>query len=150
MLVGEVYLFDPVRLAAYLEPGELHMAHNFIVAQLPVGRGGVPARRSPPHPAPWPAWFLGNHDMSRPASRLGRRQARAALLLLYSLRGTPFIYQGEELGLPDAYIPAERVVDVDGRDPRADPDPLAPRAGAWLHDRRAVAPVRRRRRRAER
>ena len=37
--------------------------------------------------------------------------------MLYALRGTPFIYQGEELGLPDAHIPPDRIVDVDGRDP---------------------------------
>jgi alpha-glucosidase len=48
------------------------------------------------------------------------------LLLLYALRGTPFVYQGEELGLPDAEIPPERVVDVDGRDPERAPMPWRP------------------------
>jgi alpha-glucosidase len=47
-------------------------------------------------------------------------------LMLYTLRGTPFIYQGEELGLPDADIPPERVVDVDGRDPERAPIPWRP------------------------
>ena len=70
----------------------------------------------------WPAWFLANHDLPRTASRFdddghGPARARALALMLYALRGTPFIYQGEELGLPDAAIPPERVVDVDGRDP---------------------------------
>jgi alpha-glucosidase len=46
--------------------------------------------------------------------------------MLYALRGTPFIYQGEELGLPDADIPRERVVDVDGRDPERAPIPWQP------------------------
>jgi alpha-glucosidase len=46
--------------------------------------------------------------------------------MLYALRGTPFVYQGEELGLPDAEIPPERVVDVDGRDPERAPIPWAP------------------------
>jgi alpha-glucosidase len=46
--------------------------------------------------------------------------------MLYALRGTPFIYQGEELGLPDAPIPPERVVDVDGRDPERAPIPWSP------------------------
>ena len=46
--------------------------------------------------------------------------------MLYALRGTPFIYQGEELGLPDAEIPPERVVDVDGRDPERAPIPWTP------------------------
>jgi alpha-glucosidase len=128
MLVGEVYLFDTGRLAAYVEPDQLHMAHNFIVAQQP---WDATAFRTAIETAPgdWPAWFVGNHDMSRPATRLGARQARAALLLVYALRGTPFIYQGEELGLPDARIPPERIVDVDGRDPERAPIPWRPGTG---------------------
>jgi alpha-glucosidase len=47
-------------------------------------------------------------------------------ILLYALRGTPFVYQGEELGLPDAEIPADRIVDVDGRDPERAPIPWRP------------------------
>ncbi len=126
MLVGEVYLFENEPLARYVRPGQLHMAHNFIVAKLP---WDATAFRAAIETAPgdWPAWFLGNHDMPRPATRLGARQARAALLLLYALRGTPFIYQGEELGLPDARIPPERIVDVDGRDPSRAPIPWTPR-----------------------
>ena len=46
--------------------------------------------------------------------------------MLYALRGTPFVYQGEELGLPDAEIPPDRVVDVDGRDPERAPIPWRP------------------------
>ncbi len=46
--------------------------------------------------------------------------------MLYALRGTPFVYQGEELCLPDAEIPADRVVDVDGRDPERAPIPWEP------------------------
>ena len=60
--------------------------------------------------------------------------------MLYALRGTPFIYQGEELGLPDAQIPPDRVVDVDGRDPERAPIPwtperpatASPRGEPWL------------------
>ncbi len=68
--------------------------------------------------------------------------------MLYTLRGTPFIYQGEELGLPDATIPPDRVVDVDGRDPERAPIPWTPRrARPRLHRRRRrVAAVHRRRR----
>jgi alpha-glucosidase len=79
----------------------------------------------------WPAWFLSNHDFARVVSRygggdLGQARARAAAMLLYTLCGTPFIYQGEELGLPDAEIPPDRVVDVDGRDPVRAPIPWGP------------------------
>ena len=74
---------------------------------------------------------------------------RAILVMLYALRGTPFIYQGEELGLPDAEIPPERVVDVDGRDPERAPIPwTADAPGHGFTHRRAVAAVRRGRRRA--
>ena len=59
----------------------------------------------------WPNWVLGNHDRSRVASRLGPAQARVAAMLLLTLRGTPTIYQGEEIGMTDVPIPPERVQD---------------------------------------
>jgi alpha-glucosidase len=62
-------------------------------------------------PGAWPNWVLGNHDRSRLASRLGLRQARVAAMLLLTLRGTPTIYQGEEIGMTDVQIPPERVQD---------------------------------------
>ena len=55
--------------------------------------------------------MLGNHDRSRVASRLGPAQARVAAMLLLTLRGTPTIYQGEEIGMTDVPIPPERVQD---------------------------------------
>jgi alpha-glucosidase len=85
------------------------------------------------HIPAWPAWFLSNHDNPRPATRfdhdgLGAQRARAILVMLYALRGTPFIFQGEELGLPNATIPPDRIVDVDGRDPERAPIPWTPDA----------------------
>jgi alpha-glucosidase len=77
----------------------------------------------------WSAWFLENHDHSRVATRYaaapesGQRRARTAAMLICTLRGTPFLYYGQELGLPDAHIPPDRVVDVDGRDPERSPMP---------------------------
>ena len=74
----------------------------------------------------WPNWVLGNHDQSRIATRVGRERARLAMLLLLTLRGTPTIYYGEEIGMEDAHIPADRVRDPweinmpglgEGRDP---------------------------------
>jgi alpha-glucosidase len=59
----------------------------------------------------WPNWVLGNHDRPRVASRIGRRQARIAAMLLLTLRGTPTIYQGEEIGMTDVPIPPERIQD---------------------------------------
>src|SRR4051794_13436281 len=88
----------------------------------------------------WPNWVLGNHDRSRVASRIGREQARVAAMLLLTLRGTPTIYQGEELGLTDVPIPPELVQDPWeknvpglglGRDPVRTPMPWdgSPNAG---------------------
>ncbi|CUH39233.1 Oligo-1,6-glucosidase [Jannaschia seosinensis] len=61
----------------------------------------------------WPNWVLGNHDRARiaSASRAGRAQAPVAAMMLLTLRGTPTIYQGEELGMENVEIPPERVVD---------------------------------------
>src|SRR6185369_12632226 len=65
----------------------------------------------------WPTWVLSNHDNSRHRTRYGTEaRARAAAVLLLTLRGTPFLYAGEELGLEDARVPPERVVDPGGRD----------------------------------
>ena len=82
-------------------------------------------------PSAWPDHTLSNHDNPRTVSRyapagdlaLGRRRARLAALMLLTLRGTPFLYYGEEIGMADTPIPPERVVDVAGRDPERTPMP---------------------------
>jgi alpha-glucosidase len=66
----------------------------------------------------WHNWVLANHDNSRVASRLGPAQARVAAMLLLTLRGTPTLYNGEEIGMRDVPVPPERV-----RDPAALEDP---------------------------
>lgn len=62
-------------------------------------------------PGAWPNWVLGNHDRGRIASRVGPAQARVAMVLLLTLRGTPTIYQGDELGMENVPIPPDRVRD---------------------------------------
>jgi alpha-glucosidase len=69
----------------------------------------------------WPDYTLTNHDRSRATTRYGPRNARVAALMLLTLRGTPFIYYGEEIGMTDVPIPPARIVDVDGRDPERTP-----------------------------
>src|SRR5262249_5175883 len=59
----------------------------------------------------WPNWVLGNHDRARIASRVGTEQAHIAAMLLLTLRGTPTIYYGDEIGLPQVNIPPDRVRD---------------------------------------
>lgn len=62
-------------------------------------------------PWDWPNWVLGNHDQPRLASRLGEAQARVAATLLFTLRGTPTWYYGDEIGMVNGEIPWERVQD---------------------------------------
>ena len=127
MIVGEVYLLDLKKLVGYINTGdELHLAHNFVFFHLPwqaaAYRASVQEFTELTEVSSWPAWFLENHDHSRVATRYagepgsGQRRARVAAMLICSLRGTPFLYYGQELGLPDAEIPADRIVEVDGRD----------------------------------
>ncbi|MGE4062064.1 MAG: alpha-amylase family glycosyl hydrolase [Rhodospirillaceae bacterium] len=59
----------------------------------------------------WPNWVLGNHDRTRVASRVGAAAARTAAMLLLTLRGTPTLYYGEELGMTDGVIPPDKVQD---------------------------------------
>jgi alpha-glucosidase len=68
----------------------------------------------------WPNWVLGNHDRSRIASRVGPAQARVAAMLLLTLRGTPTVYYGDELGIED--VPIEHMADPGmARDPARTP-----------------------------
>ena len=132
MAVGELYLPTQRDLAAYVTSGdELHMAHNFFLIAAPwdaaAYRADIAEWQELLEPDAWPAWCLGNHDHPRLASRLGAARARVAAMLLVTLRGTPFLYQGDELGLRDVPVAPEAVVDVDGRDPERAPIPwLAP------------------------
>lgn len=59
----------------------------------------------------WPNWVLGNHDQHRVASRVGKGQARVAMTLLLTLRGTPTLYYGDEIGMVDGEISPDRVQD---------------------------------------
>jgi alpha-glucosidase len=136
MIVGEVAIHDLPRVVSYVTAGDqLHLAHNFVFIELPwdacAFRASIDEFEALADLHTWPAWFLENHDNPRVASRFGAgghgaRRARAVLVLLHALRGTPFLYQGQELGLPDAAVPPERVVDVDGRDPERAPLPWRP------------------------
>jgi alpha-glucosidase len=137
VLVGEVY-FEPHRLMRYYgrEGRGAHLPFNFALVTLE-WRADVIARAVATYEAllpanAWPNWVLGNHDQPRVASRVGDAQARVAAMLLLTLRGTPTLYYGDELGLPDAVVPEPRVVDVDGRDPERSPMPWSasgPHAG---------------------
>ena len=135
-MVGEVGLLFTEQVATYYgQDDELHMSFNFppIFARweaaawrecVDVTQSSLDSRDA------WPTWVLSNHDQPRHRTRYGSEaRARAATVLLLTLRGTPFLYMGEELGLEDAVIPEDRVVDPGGRDGCRSPVPWTPEEG---------------------
>lgn len=118
VLIGEIYL--PVdRLMQYYggERPEVHLPFNFQLIDTPWEAHALASvitnYEAALPPGGWPNWVLGNHDRSRVASKRGPAQARVAAVLLLTLRGTPTLYYGDELGLSDVMIEASQV-----RDPR--------------------------------
>ncbi len=114
MLVGEVFLFDVARVARYVGPTRLHQAFNFTVMRAPFEaaalRETVEAALKLFDPS---TWVLSNHDLVRHVTRygggaLGRRRGLAVTALLLALPGSPYLYQGEELGLEESDVPADR------------------------------------------
>ena len=128
VLIGEVGVEDPARLAQYLRSDELHAAFNFPFMATPwsaVALRGIINDTLDAHRevGATPTWVLSNHDATRHVTRLGRphtgfrrrelddvlaadlalgtRRARAAILLMLALPGCAYLYQGEELGLPE-------------------------------------------------
>jgi alpha-glucosidase len=132
MLVGEIYL--PVeRLMAYygVSGSGAHLPFNFQLIRLPWNAREIAAaveRYEALLPSyAWPNWVLGNHDKSRIATRVGPAQARVAAMLLLTLRGTPTMYYGDEIGMHDVPIGSDRVQDpfeknVPGLGLRRDPE----------------------------
>ncbi len=116
-------------LAEYTRPGRLHLCYTFDLLGLDL-RGGAAGgeevagalRRHEAAGAAGACWALSNHDVCRAATRLcppgatPSQTAPLALALLLSLRGAPCLYQGEELGLPEAEVPYELLVDPYGRE----------------------------------
>ncbi|HZQ12547.1 MAG TPA: alpha-amylase family glycosyl hydrolase [Pseudolabrys sp.] len=116
LMIGELYLpFE--RLMAYYgrDLTGAHLPFNFALLTAPWQAREI-ARLVDDYEAAlpmggWPNWVLGNHDRPRVLSRVGEAQARVAAMLLLTLRGTPTLYYGDEIGLPQAVIPPERVRD---------------------------------------
>jgi alpha-glucosidase len=136
LLLGEIHLPTTAQVARYhgcaAEP-EMHLAFNYppllapwdatawrqciddVRAHIEQGAGA------------WPTWVLSNPDFPRPPTRYGSdERARAAAVLLLTLRGTPFLFAGEELGLHDAVIAPDQQVDPGGRDGARAPIPWTP------------------------
>ena len=113
LLIGEMHLYDWNEWASYFGPNldEFHLPYNFgllnVEWRADAIRELVRAIENALPTGAWPNWVVGNHDESRVASRLGPDLARTAMLLLLTLRGTPTIYYGDELGFVDADVPPE-------------------------------------------
>lgn len=119
LMIGEIYL--PInQLVAYygIDGKGAHLPFNFqllllpwearqIAAAIDQYEGALPVQG-------WPNWVLGNHDQPRITSRIGKEQARVAALLLLTLRGTPTIYYGDEIGMRDVPIQFDEVQDPQG------------------------------------
>jgi alpha-glucosidase len=116
VLIGEIYL--PVeRLVAYYgrDLNGLHLPFNFSLLNSPWNARAI-ANLIEDYEAHlpaggWPNWVLGNHDRPRIASRIGAEQTRVAAMLLLTLRGTPTIYYGDEIGMEQVPIPEDRIRD---------------------------------------
>ncbi|HCI46539.1 MAG TPA: alpha-glucosidase [Rhodospirillaceae bacterium] len=162
-MVGEVHDENDMALAKQYSADEtlLHTAYNFALFARPQSAATLQAIFQTYDNLPgdcWPSWAMSNHDVSRTVSRWSTdgdryiadpERAKQLNALLALLPGSVFLYQGEELGLPDGPIPDDRIVDpavgrgsvVEGRDPCRVPMPWEadrPQAGftaaddAWL------------------
>ncbi len=145
VLIGEAYLPIDRLMMYYGEAlGGFHLPFNFHLLRTPWEALSIAALirqyEAALPPGGWPNWVLGNHDKPRAATRLGGiAQARLAAMLLLTLRGTPTIYYGEEIGMSNVDIPPQAVMDPWernvpglglGRDPCRTPMCWTPGAGA--------------------
>jgi alpha-glucosidase len=119
IMIGEIYL--PIaKLVTYYGTDNrgVHLPFNFQLLMLPWSSQKISMTIQEYESAlprdGWPNWVLGNHDQPRIASRIGPDQARVAALMLFTLRGTPTVYYGEEIGMRDVPIPAAEIVDPQG------------------------------------
>ena len=116
VLIGEIYL--PIqKLVAYYgrELTGAHLPFNFALISTQWNAHAIAKLideyEAALPPGAWPNWVLGNHDRQRIASRVGIDQARVAAMLLLTLRGTPTLYYGDEIGMPQVDIRLDQVRD---------------------------------------
>jgi glycosidase len=112
--IGEIHIFDWDEWASYYgkDLDELHMPFNFGLLNVSWNAQAVrevvdSVEEALPEGA-WPNYVLGNHDEPRLASRYGRDEARVAAMLLLTLRGTPTLYYGDEIGMTEVPVPPDR------------------------------------------
>ena len=148
VLLGETYVWDLETLASYYgrQDDELQLAFNIPFVHARLEKGAMSSiveaveERFPPHA--WPCWTGSNHDAGRLASRWcggDHRKIRCSLMLLLTLRGTPVLYYGDEIGLTNVDLTREQLLDpvgrrfypaYPGRDPARTPMPWESGPGA--------------------
>ena len=132
MSVGELFASEAERAAALT--AERHMVFDWALLAAPWSaeayRSAIWLRESMFGDDRWLANVLSNHDQSRQATRLAASAgisdtdgvARAAAVVLLTIRGTPFMYYGEEIGLRDIAVPDDEIIDPPARRALVDPD----------------------------
>jgi alpha-glucosidase len=116
LMIGEIYLPLQRLVTYYGTAGKgCHLPFNFQLIEVPWHAPTIASTIEtyeaalPPHG--WPNWVLGNHDKPRIKARLGPGQARAAAMLLLTLRGTPTLYYGDEIGMDAGAIAPDAAQD---------------------------------------
>jgi alpha-glucosidase len=106
-LIGEVNL-PAARAARYVRPDELHQAFAFDFVTAPWSAHAWAATGAELLEHPPVTWVVENHDVTRTATRYGNAsRARAAVLTILGLPGGAYLYQGQELSLPEVDVPTE-------------------------------------------
>lgn len=120
LLIGETYVETLEEMASFYGDGsnELHGGFNFVLIHSPfqadVLRGVVEKTEALLPAGAWPIWTGSNHDESRLATRWAGgdpAKVKVALLMVLTLRGTPFLYAGDEIGLVDGELTREDLLD---------------------------------------
>jgi alpha-glucosidase len=158
MAVGEIMEATHAKVARYSAAGLLPLAFNFEFTNQPWRAGafaGAIARcEAALGEAGWPCYVLSNHDVPRHVSRYGGRfaveRAKLAAAMLLTLRGTPFLYYGEEIGMRNGHIARAQIQDppgkrywpiYGGRDPERTPMPWSAEDGAGFTGGRPWLPI---------
>ncbi|HEV7526398.1 MAG TPA: alpha-amylase family glycosyl hydrolase [Acidimicrobiia bacterium] len=122
VLIGETYVLEPHEFAKFYGDGdELNLAFNFMLLHSDFDasqmRAAIEHAEALLPADAWPVWTGGNHDNHRFPTRWCNNdpvRARAALVMLMGLRGTPFLYYGDEIGMIDTDVPDDRILDPVG------------------------------------
>ena len=151
ILLGETYVLDVRSISRFYGQGdELQLAFNFTYVHAPFQARALARLVDESERIigvrNWPVWTVSNHDLSRVMTRWAggdERKVRCALLSLLTLRGTPVLYYGDEIGMPDTPISKDELQDAlgkrhwpqpRGRDPERTPMPWRNADGAGFTD----------------